>query len=348
MEDVSLLIDRLDRDLGVDFEDADSSVKLNPDHTSALFVAWARAHLRELRSDLERYHHHLVRHANQRLFKRFILDMMEHEPSWENAMFVLEDYWAKQGVKERLTATCEHSNKSTSILGMAIRLANPSADTRVQHPSVDWDDFPPPHTAGGPSLLRLAFRIASNTSQQTGSHMGQTRRSVYTQISRLFPWITRVYNSSDGATHFHSTEVVFANATQPLLRVVCISVEGEGKDWVDSDNAAMQAVFKSSVRQDKDIFDADDHIDAMNRHLKPGHMNAIFEPTTLPLKGTPPEKAIPSIGTLKFISYGEELRLHEAFDDVQSRALRKPVGKGLGLNLAGDAAAGYGKVLLLC
>ena len=308
----------------------------------------AFASIRRIDDSLKCYHAHLIRHVNSSGFADFMLTHLGVGSCVQ--AFVLDDFWAKQGPQCRIIICCDQgkSERSTSVFGRVARFKNPELAERAQYSDVDWSKYPKPPSDGGPAFLRVAMRALSDTSNQSATHTGATRAVLDRRLLQLHPWLEKKGESSDadtspggygqqsdGAGNFLGKAAIRENYLNELILYNSISEAGMGKNVVDGDNAAMQAIIREHMRgEGEDLDGANPYFRLFERkkherQLK-GHDNSIHDLSQV----AAPKSIATKIGKhFKFQVFErghKHVRLFEQFDLDQSQELGYPVGFGKG------------------
>lgn len=303
--------------------------------------------LRHMEKALGCLHAHLIRHANQSTFKQYMLGESTGV-GFCASVFVIDDYWAKQAEYQRWMATCENGkgNKTTSVFGRVGKYLNPSKAIREKHKDHDWADYPPPPEDQGPTYVRVSIRAFSDTSTQDTLDTAHTRGALDDALFAQNPWLAGTEDKaggvavqSDGASNFSSKQAVIMNYLNPRVSCVLISVEGMGKDAVDSDNAVCQAKFASAKAGDlQHMACASDFRAVLEDKKHAGEWNLIAQPhlgdSTASGLGDNVGDAVQ--GRHKFFVFDRDQReivVYEMFDHAESVRLGQPVGYGPGRKL---------------
>lgn len=266
-------------------------------------ATWGAACLESVVPDLEAYHAHMARDANQNMFQPWCFSMVEGDVYGVTDLY---DFWAKQPAQKTKTSTCEGmANKGVSVHGRMYTYANPPQWLRDDHPDVRWDKYPSPPEKDGPALVREFRRSWSDSSTQDSYDTAATILVEDKEFYSMHPWIKTAYGSmSDGASNYQSTSSLIYSLKNKWWTVKCTSVEGMGKDGVDANNGREQPVLRQA-RATEDLTYTKEYVHACNARRPPGNLNA-------------------SVTTNRsYIMTPDEKRRMNAFDDVNAMKLRR-------------------------
>ena len=131
-----------------------------------------------------------------------------------------------------------------------ITYRNPELDIRARFPDVPWESYPDPPSARGPEYCRDFVRQWSDSCTQDSFDTAAELLALQVEFMRSHPWLSEnVGEISDGASNYLSTSPLIYSLLNPYTQVKATSVEGEGKDSADGDNARQQQVISQARAQ---------------------------------------------------------------------------------------------------
>ena len=210
---------------------------------------WGLAVLDTCETDLDAYMAHLARNECMNHFQPWVTSVLQG-----HQFTMLYDYWAKQPDQRSKQGVCEGTaNIGVSVQGVMITYRNPELDIRARFPDVPWESYPDPPSARGPEYCRDFVRQWSDSCTQDSFDTAAELLALQVEFLRTHPWLSEnVGEISDGASNYLSTSPLIYALLNPYTQVKATSVEGEGKDGADGDNARQQQVI-SQARAHTDL-----------------------------------------------------------------------------------------------